>query len=103
MFFPVKIGDHVVIEEDSVVHAASIGSFVHIGRDCVISQFAIIKDCCKILDGTVIPPNAVLPPFTTWGPRGFSESPDAMQHAMTRYTRWFYYRGFKPLPEQAGE
>lgn len=35
-FFPLHIGDHVFIEEDCVVNAAQIGSYVHIGKNCVI-------------------------------------------------------------------
>ena len=31
-FFPLHIGDHVLIEEDCVVNAAQVGSYVHIGR-----------------------------------------------------------------------
>ncbi|KAG7239493.1 hypothetical protein INR49_028964 [Caranx melampygus] len=33
---PLHIGDHVFIEEDCVVNAAQIGSYVHIGKNCVI-------------------------------------------------------------------
>ena len=35
-FFPLHIGDHVIIEEDCVVNAAQVGSYVHIGKNCVI-------------------------------------------------------------------
>ena len=31
-FFPLHIGDHVFIEEDCVVNAAQVGSYVHIGK-----------------------------------------------------------------------
>jgi dynactin-5 len=31
-----SIGEHVVIETGSVVEAAQIGSFVHIGKNCII-------------------------------------------------------------------
>ena len=35
-FFPLHIGDHVFIGEDSIVNAAQVGSYVHIGKNCVI-------------------------------------------------------------------
>lgn len=57
------IGEHVFIDEDSVVNAAQIGSFVHIGKNCVIGRRSILKDCCYIADNTVLPPEAVVPPF----------------------------------------
>jgi dynactin-5 len=41
-----------------------VGSRVHIGADCVIGKFAIIKDCVRVLDGTVVPPGMVVPSFS---------------------------------------
>ena len=35
-FFPLHIGDHVVVEENTIVNAAQVGSYVHIGKNCVI-------------------------------------------------------------------
>lgn len=35
-FFPLHIGDHVFIDEDCIINAAQIGSYVHIGKNCVI-------------------------------------------------------------------
>ena len=35
-FFPLHIGDHVIVEENTVVNAAQVGSYVHIGKNCVI-------------------------------------------------------------------
>lgn len=35
-FLPCVIGDHVFIEEDSVVNSTQVGSYVHIGKNCVI-------------------------------------------------------------------
>lgn len=65
-YYPMKIGDHVTIGEGSIIEAATIGSFVHIGKNCVIGRFAIIKDCCRIEDNTVIPPNTVVPSFSIY-------------------------------------
>lgn len=41
-FFPLHIGDHVFIEEDTIVNAAQIGSYVHIGKNCVIVSISFI-------------------------------------------------------------
>jgi hypothetical protein len=35
-FFPIHIGDYVIIEDDCVVNAAQIGSYVHIGKGAII-------------------------------------------------------------------
>ncbi|XP_065185166.1 dynactin subunit 5-like [Sycon ciliatum] len=99
-FFPLHIGDHVFIEEDSVVAAAKIGSFVHIGKKCVIGRRSVLKDCCKILDGTVLAPETVVPPFTIFGGspgRCVGELPECTQEVMTDTTR-SYYQHFIPTP-----
>ncbi|KAF8417834.1 trimeric LpxA-like protein [Tirmania nivea] len=63
-YYPMKIGDHVFVGEGSVIEAAVMGNWVKVGRDCVIGKFAIIKDCVRIEDGTVIAPNTVIPSFS---------------------------------------
>lgn len=35
-FFPLSMGDHVFVGENSVVNAAAVGSYVHIGKNVVI-------------------------------------------------------------------
>jgi dynactin-5 len=59
-----RIGDHVFVGPGSVVQAASIGSHVHIGAKVSVGELAIIKDYVRILDGTVVPPNMVIPSFS---------------------------------------
>ena len=61
---PLRMGDHVFVGPASVVQAASIGSHVHIGAKVAVGEFAIIKDYVRILDGTVVPPNMVIPSFS---------------------------------------
>lgn len=84
-FFPSIIGNHVFIEEDCVINSQQIGSYVHIGKNCVIVCFkhmylwlklqlylslqgkrAVLRDCCMIADNTVIPPETVVPPFCVY-------------------------------------
>jgi dynactin-5 len=62
--YPLKIADHVFIGPGSIVEAALIGSHVNIGANCTIGKFAIIKDYVRILDGTAVPPNMVIPSFS---------------------------------------
>ncbi|OLN86411.1 Dynactin subunit 5 [Colletotrichum chlorophyti] len=66
-YMPLRMGDHVFVGQNVVVQAASIGSHVHIGRDSVVGEFAIVKDYVRILEGTVVPPNMVIPSFSVVG------------------------------------
>ncbi|KAL7926103.1 trimeric LpxA-like protein [Trichoderma austrokoningii] len=63
-YMPLRIGDHVFIGQGTVVQAASIGNHVYIGKGCVVNEFAIIKDYVKVLDGTIVPANMVIPSFS---------------------------------------
>jgi len=92
-FFPLNIGDHVMIEDDCVIVAASIGSYVHIGKNCVISRRCILKDCCYILEGSVLAPDTVVPPFTVFGgiPATFQyELPESFQEVQRQRSVGFY-------------
>jgi dynactin-5 len=59
-YYPLKVGDHVFVGEGAIVEAAVIGNYVQIGKGCVIGRFAIIKDCVRILEGTVVAPGTVI-------------------------------------------
>jgi len=99
-FFPLHIGDHVFIEEDSIVNAAQIGSYVYIGKNCVIGRRCILKDCCAIADNTVLPPETVVPPFTLMAgspARPVGELPECTQDTMTDLTK-NYFQHFIPDP-----
>ncbi|KAL6892385.1 trimeric LpxA-like protein [Trichoderma longibrachiatum] len=63
-YMPLRIGDHVFVGQGTVVQAASIGNHVYIGSGCVVNEFAIIKDYVKVLDGTIVPANMVVPSFS---------------------------------------
>lgn len=63
-YMPLRIGDHVFVGQGTLVQAASVGNHVHIGKGCTVGEFSIIKDYVKILDGTVVPANMVIPSFS---------------------------------------
>jgi dynactin-5 len=62
--YPLKIADHVFVGPSSIIEAALIGSHVNIGANCIIGKFVIIKDYVRILDGTVVPSNMIIPAFS---------------------------------------
>ena len=99
-YYPTKVGDYVHIGANTIVEAATIGNHVEIGKNCVIvntlvsfifrfsrmctvslpqGKFTIIKDCAKIADNSVIPPNTVIPALTL-----FAGSPGAQRRAAPR-------------------
>lgn len=61
-FYPLKIGDNVFIGPGTHVACLSISSNVHIGPNCVLSNFCVIRESCKLLPGTVVPPSMIIPP-----------------------------------------
>lgn len=42
-FFPLNIGDHVFIGEKSIVNAGTVGSYVYIGKNCVIVSIYLFE------------------------------------------------------------
>jgi dynactin-5 len=68
-YVSLSIGDYVFIDKRTIVCSFKIGNGVHIGKDCVIGHRSVLKDNCKILDGSVVPADTVIPPFTVWGGR----------------------------------
>ncbi|KAL7551761.1 hypothetical protein ACHAWF_014949 [Thalassiosira exigua] len=61
---PLVIGSHTRIGPGTRVHSVSIGSSVRIGANCTLSPRSRVHDCCVIEDGTVVPPDMVVPPFS---------------------------------------
>lgn len=120
-FFPMHIGDHVFIGEGAVVSAAVVGSFVYIGRNAIIVWFylvkkttvfdinfrkfflskgrrCVLKDCCVIEDGAILPPETTVASFMSYTVHGKLEGgqgnpncvPATMQDQMVDYTKSFY-------------
>ena len=107
-YYPMKIGDHVHIGANSVIEAAQIGNHVEIGKNCVIvgilpdlfrhrtqvdfqGKFTIIKDCAKIADNTIVPPNTVVPALALFSgsPGLVSLPPVAPSHCLMVSNRSF--------------
>lgn len=113
-FFPLHIGDHVFIGEGSILSAASIGSYVYIGKNVVIvriqlSPFGIeflnifqgrrcvLKDCCIIEDNAILPPETTVASYmrfkadgTIEGGQGSEFVPVMMQELMTDFSKSYY-------------
>lgn len=116
-YYPMKIGDHVHIGAGSVIEAATVGNHVEIGKNCVIvrymaksrtpllthhytqGKFTIIKDCAKIADNTILPPNTVVPALSL-----FSGSPGNIFMNLVLFSETFYKGQFmEDLPETTQE
>ncbi|GAA5858867.1 hypothetical protein JCM8547_007134 [Rhodosporidiobolus lusitaniae] len=65
-YYPMKIGDHVSIGANSVVEAASIGTGVEIGKNCIIGPLVILKDYSRIADNSVVGAGTIIPSLTEW-------------------------------------
>lgn len=93
-YYPLKMGDHVIVGEDCLIEAASIGSFVDIGNRVIIGSFVVIKDCVFIEDDVVIPPYSVIPPFSVVTKEGIQEWTEGAQEWMEYKTRRLYHEDF---------
>lgn len=60
-YYPMKIAEHTLIGPGAFVAAASVGSYVHVGRGAVIENGCVVKDAVKILDGAVVTAGMNLP------------------------------------------
>ncbi len=63
-YMPLRMGDHVFVGRGAVVQAATIGNHVHIGHGVVVGEFCVIKDYVRILDGSIMSANTVVPSFS---------------------------------------
>ncbi|XP_075251469.1 dynactin subunit 5-like [Convolutriloba macropyga] len=98
-FIPVQIGDCVYVEEDVILQATSVGSYVHIGKGSVIGKRAKLGDCSAILPGSYVPPDTVVPTFAIFGgspARWVDDLPETQQYLMNEACRE-YYSNFKPV------
>ncbi|KIS69724.1 putative dynactin Arp1 p25 subunit RO12 [Mycosarcoma maydis] len=101
-YYPMKMGDHVSVGANTVLEAASVGSHVEIGANCLVGRFVIIKDCARILDGSVVAPNTVIPSFSIFGgspARLVGELPETFSESCEAKMKHFYQR-FRPANER---
>jgi len=94
---PITIGEFCIIEQDTVVQAASIGSCVRIGKNCIIGKRCLIKDCVEVLDNSIVAPGTVIAPFSVYGgspARFIRKLPESFPIVWMEHVR-AYYRHFK--------
>mmetsp|Transcript_2454 Transcript_2454/g.3588 ORF Transcript_2454/g.3588 Transcript_2454/m.3588 type:complete len:202 (+) Transcript_2454:115-720(+) len=107
VYIPLKIGDYCIIEKNSIIQAAKIADFVHVGQNCVIGKRSMVSSCVKILDNTVLAPNTVCPPFTVFGGspgKVVGRLPPSFQHYCIDQTVTFYKNFVEektPIPSTA--
>ncbi len=97
-----KVGDHVSVGANTVLEAASVGSHVEIGANCIVGRFVIIKDCARILDGSVVAPNTVVPSFSIFAgspATQIGELPETFSESCESKMKDFYQR-FRPTSER---
>ena len=68
-YVSLTLGDYVTVDKRTVICCSKIGSGVVIGKDCVLGHRSVLKDNCRVLDGSVVPPDTTVPPFTVYGGR----------------------------------
>jgi dynactin-5 len=92
-FAPMSIGKYVYIGKNCTVESAVIGVGVSIGNNCTLLPRCILKDFVQVEEGTVVPPDMVIPPFAIVsgapakivGERPASVSTTTSSDAMMRY------------------
>ncbi|KAK4049843.1 hypothetical protein OIV83_003899 [Microbotryomycetes sp. JL201] len=98
-YYPMKIGDFVTIGQHSVVEAASLGTGVQVGKNCIIGPLAIIKDFAKIADNSVVGAGAIVPSMCEWAgspARPVVRLPESTPELVEAQAK-MQYAAFKPV------
>jgi len=94
-YFPLRIGSHVIINENCIVTAAEIGDFVFVGKNSIIGQSSVIKNCCYIMEDSLLAPDTIAPPFSILGGNPaqiIGKMPVNTSQMMTDLTNELYYK-----------
>ncbi|MBS3793774.1 MAG: gamma carbonic anhydrase family protein [Candidatus Thorarchaeota archaeon] len=59
---PAMIGSHTVIGSSSVLHGVYLGDSLDIGDACVVFDGATLGEGVKLVPGSIVPENVVIPP-----------------------------------------
>ncbi|CAO1627300.1 unnamed protein product [Parajaminaea phylloscopi] len=97
-YYPVKMGDFVHIGANTVNEATNIGTYVDVGRDCIIGRFSTIRDCARIADGAVLPPYTTVPSGQLWAgnpAKHVADLPETWQELHENRCRE-YYSKYRP-------
>uniref|UniRef100_A0A8C4K584 Dynactin subunit 5 n=1 Tax=Dromaius novaehollandiae TaxID=8790 RepID=A0A8C4K584_DRONO len=62
----VRVGRHCVVKSRSVIRPPFKKKGTEFKIHMLKNTRCVLKDCCKILDNTVLPPETVVPPFTVF-------------------------------------
>lgn len=80
------------------MNATTIGSYVYIGKNCVIGRYCNLRDGCFIADNSVLPQGTNVPAFAVYSgsPAVYTDEMfESVQDVMTDFTK-SYYQKFKP-------
>jgi len=96
--FPLVIGSHTIIHENSIINSIQIGSYVEIGKNVILGKRTVIRDCVVVEDGVVLPDDTHIPPFTRVKAPFIQvphDLPYSFKNTMEKATKLFY-ENFRP-------
>ena len=93
-YYAQKIGENVFVGRDSYVAAAQVGNHVWIGEGAVIENGCVIRDCVKVLPGSVMPAGMVAGVGSVVGRSLFPLSLDCFSYFLALF---FTFQGNKEV------
>ena len=101
-YFTLHIGEHVFIDQNSIICASKIGNNVHIGKNCIISHRCVLHDNCRILDDSILSMDSEVPPFTVYGGKPAlyeADLPESTPFVMKELTTEYYSKFVPRRPD----